>query len=72
MGDINTKTCPTRLGIELWRSCSVKKKIVEKFKEVKIRRSTLAEYSKERYGSKRAVLPIMMIFSTCHVTVKLF
>jgi hypothetical protein len=40
-----------------------KKIIVPKSKEVKTG-SILAEFSKEGYGSKRAVLPMVMMMST--------
>jgi hypothetical protein len=52
--DISTGTWPSRLGV------GRKKIIVAKIKEVKPG-SNLAISSKEGYGSKRAVLPMMMM-----------
>jgi hypothetical protein len=66
LGDINTETWASRLGVgRKSDDLALKKKTVTKSEELKTECS-LAEPSKEGSGSKRAVLPMIMMMMISH------
>jgi hypothetical protein len=60
LGDINKETWSSRLGVGRKADNYALKYIIAKSRKVKTG-CNLAESSKEGYGSKRAVLPVIMM-----------
>jgi hypothetical protein len=67
LDDINIGPCPPRWGLDAKLRTVLCTITVAKSKEVKIG-CNLTESSKEGYGSKRAVLPMMMMNMYINVT----